>query len=461
MRSGRLLGTALVLVLASPAAGWALFATSGIHKALFHFDEGAGSYAADAVTSGDACLGAVYAQPCPALGSTSPAWSAGRFGSGLLLDGVDDTVTFAHHAGLDWTAASNHLVMEAWIRPVGAGTIFSKGGAGGFNYRLRLGEDGHFTFSYTDTRGKVRTLDAPFGTGSGGPLSLGQWHWISVSFGEDANELEIRVDGGRTEKLRKALKPLTNVPDPRANTAPLSLGSFGGTADFFAGAIDEVRVTITPDVSVYGGGYPQIGSDRGVVISRVEFSPLAGSDFIELFRPDLGDGAGPVPLSMVRIYDGNNGEYEVPGGGGRCAAGNASCYEISPGETVRIWLDGAGTGALDTASTTYSEWRTSNCSSGVCSLGDGGANDLGSVDFVKIRSSGLPTDPDSFRTLANADVVAWGGDWSANPYFLPLIVPEGLWPNGAWVATGPLSTGIQLTLLGDNHAGPASWTVLE
>jgi hypothetical protein len=460
--------------LSLPLPAQAVFAPAPIHKALFHLDEGSGTSTSDAVSGTNACLGSILASPCPPVGASSPAWtSAARYGSALLFDGVDDTVTFAHSADLDWAAANNHVVIEAWIKPARAGTILSKGGSASHNYRLAIDPAGNLIFSYRDIRGKLRQLASPLDGNQAAPVSFGQWHWVSVSFGEDSNVIKMRVDGGMNDQKTGALKGGGDTaPDPRTNAAPLSVGSFGGTADFFGGVIDEVRLTITPDASVYGGGYPQVGSDRGLVLSRVEFAPVSGPDFFELYRPDLGDGAPPISLSGARLDDADNNEYEVPFSGGGCVTGDGTCYLISPGETVRIWFNGAGP-ARDTASGTFSEWYTSNCNSSfsTCALGDGeAAQDLGTADLLHLRTTGAPQEPGGPRYLLNADVVVWGADQSTNSFFIPLVTPEGLWPGtverAAWgfrvtsapfVETAPGDTGIALITPGNNLAGPAAW----
>ena len=420
------LGLAL-LSLPLPAA--ALFAPAPIHKALFHLDEGSGTSTADAVSGTTACLGSTLASPCPAAGASSPTWTLdARYGSGLRFDGADDTLTFAHSANLNWAATNNYVVIEAWIKPTQAGTILSKGGAASHNYRLAIDAAGNLIFSYTDTKGRLRQLASPLGTGQGAPVSFGQWHWVSVSFSEDSNFVAMRVDGGLNDRLFFALKGggLT-APDPQTNTAPLSIGSLGGTTDFFGGVIDEVRISITPNVLGYAS--PVVGSDRGVVLSRVEFAPVSGPDFFELFRPDLGDGAPAISLSLVLIEDANHNGYAAPGGGsGTCITGGGTCYLVSPGETVRIWLNGSGP-AKDTASTTFSEWYTSNdnCTLSNCALGDGGpGQDLDPVDHLVMRSSGLPMDPDNPRNLNWADVVVWGENQSASASVGIMVFPEGL-----------------------------------
>ncbi len=451
-----------------PAPGEALFAPSGIHKALFHFDEGTGASTVDAKSGAQACLGATVTSPCPAAGASSPTWTtSARYGTALQFDGIDDTATFASSPDLDWSAAAdNVVVIEAWIKPAKAGTIVSKGTSTSHNYRLAIDSGGNLIFSYMDTRGRLRQLASPLGSSQGAPVSFNQWHWVSVTFSQDYDYVAMRVDGGLNDGLNRAFNTLS-APAPQTNTVPLSVGSFGGTRDFFGGVIDELRITITPDSSVYLGGDPWVGSDRGVVLSRVQFAPTSGPQFIELYRPDLGDGAPPISLSGLTIMNSGVNEYIVPFGGAGCITGDTTCYLVSRGETVRIWLNGAGP-ALDTASTTFSEWYTSNCSS--CTLGS--TSHLGTIDFLRLWSSGFPKDPDFPRYLGDADVVMWGADQSANAYFIPVVSPEGLWPGttvrSGWgyavtaapfVATTASTTGIALIAPGNNLAGPAAWTV--
>lgn len=445
----------------------ALFAPSTIHKALFHLDEGIGASATDAKSGGSACLGPAVGSPCPTPGSASPSWTPGRYGSALSFDGVDDTVTFPHSPSLNWAAADDRVVIEAWIKPSGPGTIASKGvrGAtvlknknittvsGGHNYRLGIDESGNLVFSYTDTKGQLREVKSPLGTGQGAPISFNQWHWISVNFSHNSDSVEMGVDGGRNDAAAEVFDPKLGAPHPLTTTAPLSIGSFGGGPPFFKGVIDELRISITPDGWVSGS--PHVGSDGGIVISRVEFNPPSGNQFIELYRPDFRDGAGPILLMGARILNSALNEYHVPSSGAGCSARDLSCYWVSPGETVRIWLNGTGPG-LDTASATFSEWYTSNAV--CCTLGDGAGQKLGAVDFVRLITTGSPKDPDAIRQLRNADIVVWGGDQSGNGWALVMVLPEGLWPAAnAFVATTPSTRGIELVAPGNNLGGPAAW----
>jgi hypothetical protein len=442
----------------------ALFAPASVHRALFHLDEGSGTATADAKSGANACLGITIANPCPTADASSPAWTTdARYGSALRFDGKDDTVTFEHSASLSWASTDDQVIVEAWIKPAGEGTILSKGWSGNHNYRVGIDPSGNLVFSYTDKKGRLRQVASPLGSGQGAPVSFNQWHWVSVRFSHNSNSITMIVDGGRNDTAGFVFKGggLT-APDPRTNTLPLSIGSFGGGPPFFQGLIDEVRFSIKPDGA---GGYPIVGSDRGVVISRVEFAPASGDEFIELFRPNFGDGAGPLLLTSVYVYDGavlgGGNVYTVPSNGTRCINDNLSCYEVSPGETVRIWLNGAGP-AIDTASTTFSEWFTSNCNDPSCTLGDGGAGqDLGAVDLIRIRTSGKPQDPGTPLYLMHADIVVWGGDQSTNGDVFIMVNLEGLWPAvTAFVSTTPTTTGIQLIKPGDNLKGPAAWQAI-
>lgn len=466
-------GLAFVLVaamLSFPLPAQALFAPSPIHKALFHFLEASGTSTLDTVSGTNACLGATASSPCPAASTSSPAWTSdARYGSALLFDGIDDMVTFSPTAGLDWSATNNDVVdIEAWIKPTKAGTILSKGGSASHNYRLAIDGAGDLVFSYTDTKGRFRQLTSPFGGDQGAPVSFNQWHWISVDFSQNYDVIEMIVDGGMNDRRTRAFNT-PSAPAPMINTAALSIGSFGGRQDFFGGVIDELRISITPNSSVYGGGYPEVGSDRGVVLSGVEFAPTSGPQFFELYRPNFGDGAPPISLSGASIVNASNNEYDVPSTGAGCFTGNTNCYLISPGQTVRIYLNGAGP-ATDTASV----WYTSNCSpfvGGACTLGRGGpGQNLGTADLLHLRSTGFPKDPDNPRYLLNADVVVWGADQSANSYFSGLISPEGLWPgtvtwagrgyvatSSPFVSVTATTTGIVLITPGNNLAGPAAW----
>ena len=71
--------------------------------AAYGFDEGAGALLTDA--SGNNNTGAV----------SGATWIAGRYGSALLFDGVDDVATVQDAPSLDLATA---MTLEAWVFPV-------------------------------------------------------------------------------------------------------------------------------------------------------------------------------------------------------------------------------------------------------------------------------------------------------------------------------------------------------
>ena len=75
--------------------------------AAYGFDAGSGSTAAD--SSGKGNVGSI----------SGPVWSgAGRFGSALSFDGVNDWVSVADASSLDLTTG---MTLEAWVRPSALG----------------------------------------------------------------------------------------------------------------------------------------------------------------------------------------------------------------------------------------------------------------------------------------------------------------------------------------------------
>ena len=76
--------------------------TSAGPVAAYGFDEGTGSVARDA--SGNQLDGTI-------LGAT---WQAGRFGNALEFNGIDNWLTVADNAAIDFTTS---LTIEAWVNP--------------------------------------------------------------------------------------------------------------------------------------------------------------------------------------------------------------------------------------------------------------------------------------------------------------------------------------------------------
>src|SRR5262249_8168492 len=110
--------------------------TSGLVLAL-GLNEGSGTTTAD--VSGNSNNGTL---------TNGTAWTTGKYGNGVSLDGVNDNVTVANSASL---ALGNTGTMEAWVRLTSANrwnAIIAKGTANDdhvHNYGMEITDTNHFT----------------------------------------------------------------------------------------------------------------------------------------------------------------------------------------------------------------------------------------------------------------------------------------------------------------------------
>ena len=190
--------------------------------AAFTFSEGAGTTTADASGGGFA-------------GTLSGAtWTpAGKFGSALSFDGVNDWVTVADAAALDLTSG---MTIEAWVYPTalsGWRTVALKEAPGGLAYALYANDN-----VPTRPSGYVNLGAGDRVVTGAGPLPLNTWSHIAVTYG-DGNQ-RFFVNGqqvgavARTGNIRTTNNPLR----------------FGGNNvwlnEFFSGRLDEIRLYNRP-----------------------------------------------------------------------------------------------------------------------------------------------------------------------------------------------------------------------
>jgi subtilase family serine protease len=199
--------------------------------AIWHFDEGTGTTAADSSGSGnDGSL-------LP-LGS-GPSWTEddarnSADGFALLFDGADD---FVETKDID---LPDTVLVRAWVKPGGITgqqqAIVSKwkGGCGG-NYELMLREDLKSCFRMSFGSGDCGT---EYAVTSMTPLVLGQWYRLAGVY--DGETIKLYVDSLSPSSWPVGVAPVTND----LNT------TIGKTADIgtdtsprcFAGVIDEVYI---------------------------------------------------------------------------------------------------------------------------------------------------------------------------------------------------------------------------
>jgi CSLREA domain-containing protein len=185
-------------------------------------------------------------------------FGAGAFGSGFLLDGVNDNVEVPHNPNLD--PESGSFTLDAWVRSnqaVGPQMITSKFEGGGINISDVTNSAVIFWLNDGILEADVRDTDKGGPDESGGGQDLngtrfladGQFHHVALVRDIVASELRLYVDG--TLEANAPLGPGASgdITDEDGEADPFLIGartvsSFPFTqsrTDFFAGGIDEVE----------------------------------------------------------------------------------------------------------------------------------------------------------------------------------------------------------------------------
>ena len=282
---------------------------SGGLVAAFGFEQGSGSTASDA--SGRGNNGTV-------AGAT---WTtAGKNGTALSFDGIDDWVTVADSASLDLSSA---MTLEAWVKPDVISkpwqSLFVKEGAGTFSYALYA------------TAGATSQVNAWWTEADNlyvSPIPQGTWSHLAVT--SDGTTMRIYVNGVQTSTTPVG-GTLPNTPGPLR---------IGGNAvwdnEFFDGTIDDLRV------------YNRALSASEVVADR---------------DTPVGGGAGPPPPDTTLP----NVSVTAPAGGASVSGVidvQASASDDRGVQSVQFKLDGQDLGSADTAAPYQVSWDTRSAANG-------------------------------------------------------------------------------------------------
>lgn len=214
-----LLPALLAVSVASLATPQLAAAQEGL-VAAYGFDDSGSTTAGD--SSGNGNAGTIVG------GATR---SAGRFGSALVLDGVNDRVRIADAGSVNLASG---MTLEAWVNPsVSSGTraVIVKERQVDASYGL-------FHASPSVPGIKVATDGRTTFAKGASALPLNAWSHLAATY--DGATLRLFVNGVQVTTSTAAAGPM--VPGP----GPLSIGGTGLASQWFKGLIDEVRVYDRP-----------------------------------------------------------------------------------------------------------------------------------------------------------------------------------------------------------------------
>ena len=186
--------------------------------AAYGFSEGSGNTTMDG--SGNANVGTL---------TNGPVWTAGRYGNGILFDGVSDFVSVADSGTLDLT---NDGTIEAWVKLNAVNrwhSVIAKGNANSWeahNYALEIGDTNALMCSVSN--GVASQVIS-----SSVAITAGIFRHVACTW--NGTTIALYIDGVLNASSAEVVIPV-------GNTAPLFIGQFGGNVDRFLGAIDEVRI---------------------------------------------------------------------------------------------------------------------------------------------------------------------------------------------------------------------------
>ncbi|MHC4143632.1 MAG: LamG-like jellyroll fold domain-containing protein [Planctomycetota bacterium] len=268
-----LISFVLVLALATTSVGQDI--AEGL-VGYWPLDEGGGTTTAD--VSGNGNDGTLNA----------PKWDAGKFGSALNFDGVDDYVDLGNPPILDF--GTGDFTVSAWVKttvPAGE-TVFGNGGDNSGGIRIRL---------YIDSSTGELLLDDDSNKHDPGgsiPVTDGQWHNI-VGI-RKGNTLRLYVDGvedpgvtSHGESTLPANYDLSGTSQHNAYIGCLTAHDSGQLIKFFGGLIDDVALW-SRALSIEEVGYLWNGGAG----NPVDVAPAG-----QATNPHPDDGQTDVPRDMV------------------------------------------------------------------------------------------------------------------------------------------------------------------
>ncbi len=223
--------------------------------------------------------------------TSGPVYGPGKFGPGVVFDGVNDLITM----GDNFDLGGSSMTFSAWVKTTDIDAeILSKGTTADYSYSLLLVSDNTLRFTLHQSAGSDYCLASA--TSSGGVVD-GKWHHV-VGVWTSASKCDLFVDG--------VLKATDNTFAGTLDTDTVAAFYVAGRADGdrpFLGSIDQVLVYN------YARSPAQIAWDynRGGPVGWWKF--------------DECQGATAYDASVTNAF---NGTITEPGGGGNLGIGSCT-----------------------------------------------------------------------------------------------------------------------------------------
>jgi hypothetical protein len=247
----------LVLFVALPAAAQA--ATAPV--AAYGFED-AGTSVGDSSTFGN--TGAIQG------GATR---TAGRFGSAINFDGVNDRVSIPDASSLNLASG---MTLEAWVKPTTVAdfrTVILKERLTDLNYGLYAG-GADFPTAYMATDSGTHFI-------SSSQLDVNVWAHLAATY--DGATFRLFIDGAQVASQAAIGQPM--IP----GNGPLSIGGNTVWGEWFKGLIDEVRVYDRPLSAA------EIQTDMSTAVGNPQAAnPLPASQ--------VGSWTPPMDWPMVAVH---------------------------------------------------------------------------------------------------------------------------------------------------------------
>jgi glucose/arabinose dehydrogenase/PKD repeat protein len=254
--------------------------------AAYAFNDGTGTTAADA--SGHSLNGTLV---------NGPTWAAGKYGSAVNFDGVDDFVDLGNPAALRITGS---MTVSAWINsaafPVDDAAVVSKRASGGFQLDTTI-----------DTVPRAIGFKLTSSTGAdmlrygGTPLQLNSWYHIAGVYDANNRTMHVYLNG----VLDDGSLVGTVTGSQQNSAANVNIGQRAGGGSGFNGRIDDVRIynraltaaEIQSDMSTSLGGSPSDPNPPTVAITAP--SPNAQVHDIVNVTEDATDDVGVAGVQLL------------------------------------------------------------------------------------------------------------------------------------------------------------------